>query len=104
MLFAKKKFRSKCINNKFMDFGSHTGFNHKERYYSNLVVGQWYEFEVDEYGNACIIDPSITTRFNGTFFISSINHKWLSPHVDFYVFFESLEEMRTNSINDILGD
>lgn len=42
----KRIVRTKCINNKWEDFGSHTGFTYIERTCDNLIVGQWYELEL----------------------------------------------------------
>lgn len=46
----KKIVKTKCVNNKWLDFGSHTGFSEKERTCDNLIVGQWYELELDDLG------------------------------------------------------
>lgn len=39
----ERTIKTKCINNKWSDFGNHTGFNNIERTCDNLIVGQWYE-------------------------------------------------------------
>jgi hypothetical protein len=40
---VKRIVKTKCINNKWIDFGNHTGFNNIERTCDNLIVGEWYE-------------------------------------------------------------
>lgn len=42
----KRIVKTKCINNKWEDFGSHTGFTYIERNCNNLIVGQWYDLEL----------------------------------------------------------
>ncbi len=105
MLFAKKRFRSKCINNKYMDFGSHTGFTERESIYGHLVVGDWYDFEVDDNGRACIVSNDLK-YYNGYFFysredINSRYHSGIASHIDFYLFFESIDGIRNSKLESI---
>jgi len=84
-----------CKNNKYRDFGNHTGFQWVTRKFDNLIPGKYYTFNVDR-GR---FEIEGTRGYTGeSFHIKSINE----CH-SLYHFFHSVEEMRQikfNKIND----
>lgn len=48
MIVKQDKFSALCINNKYEDFGNHTGFKYVTHVYKHLVIGEWYDFIKDE--------------------------------------------------------
>lgn len=65
----KRIVKTKCINNKWEDFGNSTGFS-IERTCDNLIVGQWYELEFDDFdkyfGQYDLVEEQEIGRWTGT--------------------------------------
>lgn len=38
MVIKKRNFQARCVNNKYTDFGNHTGFKYVERTFKHLEV------------------------------------------------------------------
>jgi hypothetical protein len=98
-----------CKNNKYMTFGSHTGFTWKESTYYNLIVGQWYEFRCVDVQNATLTEninikyilrinsETDSAQLNGYFFYKSTTHEDLR----FDNFFTTLRE---HNLKELLND
>lgn len=98
MVVEKNIFNARCINNKYDDFGNHTGFKFKTREL-NLVVGDWYEFRR--------VNDRVELYINGKHNIGTGNTFYLNRKVFslfyFYDFFSTIEEQRDIKLNLILG-
>ena len=101
----KDKFQAICINNKFEDFGSHTGFKWQEATFDHLVVGQYYNFENgfshhffgSGHHTVKLLDHEHSALLLGNIFIFE-DH---TPRYSFYNFF-SIQEARDMKIEQIL--
>ncbi len=110
------RFKTICKNNKYNDFGSHTGFQWHEKYYINLNVDEWYEFDDDCSQNINAVagvkyykilnfkgDPCEYRELSspdGPEFYR--NDKYGGEHNRFSIFFYTVEEMRDINIDNIL--
>jgi len=103
----KRIVKSKCKNNKWEDFGNHTGFKWVGKVCNNLTVGEWYEFEFDDdenFGYYQLIGQDETgmgvngydigTQFSG-------NNKSFDCY-RFEHFFLSISEIREMKLNEII--
>lgn len=94
-------FKARCINNKYDDFGSHTGFKSVERTLEHLVIGEWYTFKKrqDDVFDVCI-NGKYTTGTGYTFYIDREGGWSL---FNFYDFFSTIEEQRDMKLDMILS-
>lgn len=95
------KIRLLCKNNKYQDFGNHTGFRYIETTHNFLKVGEYYDLIVDgaQYklnvnGNDIIYGKDF--HFTHIFYENSY-----PQHNQLYNFFYSIEEMRDIKLNKI---
>lgn len=91
MVVRKRKFRALCVNNKYQDFGNHTGFQWVECVYKHLVVGVWYDFEKTSFGNFDLVINGKRTLGTGYHF--SVD-KGIPEYNYFYKFFSTIQEQR----------
>jgi hypothetical protein len=92
MVVKKRKFQARCINNKWRDFGNHTGFQWVDCIHRHLVVGEYYNFEKTSYGNFDLVINGKTHIGTGYHF--SVGDGYLNEYSDFYKFFSTIEEQR----------
>lgn len=92
MVIKKRNFQARCINNKYTDFGNHTGFKYVERTFKHLVVGEWYDFKRNKYGLELIINGKHQSCTGHSFSIP--DNKYTPECYDFYKFFSTIEEQR----------
>lgn len=99
MVVRKRKFQALCINNKYQDFGNHTGFQYRDCVYKHLVVGEWYDFEKSSFGNFDIIING--KKSLGTGYHFSVDKTYVPEHCDFYKFFSTIQEQRDMKLREM---
>ena len=99
MIIKQSEFQAKCINNKYMDFGNHTGFQFVERTYNHLVIGEWYDFKRTEWGLDLYIDGKHNISTGHSF---SIPEEGPTPECyNFYKFFSTVEAHRDKKLDQL---
>ena len=103
MVIKQDIFKAKCINNKYDDFGSHTGFKWVNVTLEHLVVGEWYTFKKrkDDIFDVCINGKYKEYNTGYTFYI---NREGAYNLFDFYKFFSTIEEQRDMKLDLILNN
>lgn len=97
MVIKQDNFQALCINNKYDDFGSHTGFKWVNKTLNHLKIGEWYNFRNRNGSLDVEVDGKYSSCTGHTF--SSTN---TIPIYNFYHFFSTIEEQRDMKLNSIL--
>lgn len=103
MVVRQDKFQACCINNKYKDFGNHTGFQWVDRVFDHLVVGEWYSFQKSEYGMHDLIINGKIEIDTGYGFVIREGNEHVGEHIDFYAFFSTIQEQRDMKLNQIVN-
>ena len=108
MIVKQDRFSALCINNKYEDFGSHTGFQWRSRNYSKLVVGEWYDYIKDDDRGVRLIDKDDYNSYkNGTWF--DVKEEHMNIDLDkpnyhrnsFYCFFSTVSANRNKKLEEL---
>ena len=102
MVVRQDKFQACCINNKYQDFGNHTGFQYVESTFNHLVIGEWYSFEKSKYGMYDLIINDKIEIGTGYGFAIREGNEHVGAHIDFYAFFSTIQEARDMKLNEII--
>ena len=107
MIVRQDKFSALCINNKYEDFGNHTGFQYRSRTYSHLVVGQWYDFIKDEERGVRLVKDGKFDICDGNWFDVKVEHMNIDldkPNYhrnSFYCFFSTVSANRNRKLEEL---